>query len=123
MSTGPFLLANYASALTGNVHPIKIQPETAQLSVDGVQNAIPAGPADDPRQAIVSRRRGIGLFAAKVGFRVTVAGTSGFPVGSIHYIPWLNATTLAGVVAPKYQPAEYQGATGRIIGYSPERLG
>lgn len=123
MSTGNFIYSNYFSALTQKTHAIRIQPESGTLVINGTTNTAPAGPVDDPRQAQVSRRRGIGLFAAKVGVRVTAEGTSDFSVGRTFYIPWLNAATLASVVEPKFQSGTYQGATVRVIGYSPERIG
>lgn len=122
MSTGNFIYANYASALTGEVHPIRIQPETATLVINGQTNTIPAGPVTSQLQAQVTGRRGIGLFAAKVGVRVTASGTSDFAVGSVHYLPWLDASTLFSVISPKFQEGTYQGAAVRVIGYSPERF-
>lgn len=123
MSDGNFIYSNYFSALTGNTHPIRIQPESGALVINGVTNTAPAGPPDDPRQAQVTARRGIGLFAAKVGIRVTAQGTSNFDVGRTFYVPWLNSATLASVIEPKFQSGTYQGATVRVTGYSPERLG
>lgn len=121
MSNGPFLRAFYSSAITGKIHPIRIQPESASLVIDGVTNTIPAGPADDPRQMKISQRRGIGKFAQKVGVRVTGAGTSGFAVGTVHYVPWLNGSTLASVIEPLGKTGSYLGASVEVIGYSPER--
>jgi|SRR5687768_10503033 len=123
MSTGNFLQAFYRSSFTGEIHPIRIQPESASLVIGEQTNTIPAGPATDPRQAQVSQRRGIGLFPAKVGVRVLTPGTSGFAIGSVHYVPWLDSTTLASVVEPKFQTGTYQGAAVRVVGYSPERVG
>lgn len=123
MSDGNFIYSNYFSALTGKTHPIRIQPESGSLVINGTTNTAPAGPADDPRQAQVTARKGIGVFAAKVGIRVTATGTSNFSVGRVFYVPWLDSTTLASVIEPKFQSGTYQGATVRVIGYSPERIG
>lgn len=122
MSSGNFIFAFYKSSTTLKTHPIRIQPETAQLNIAGTANTIPAGPADDPRRALVSSRRRVGLNAAKVNVVVTVAGTSGFAVGTQHSIPWLDYETLLSVIEPPFQTGTYLGASVRVTGYSPEKL-
>ena len=77
MSTGNFLNAFYTSD-TGEVHKIRIQPETAALARGATTNTIPAGPATNEQQVLVSAsRNSVGIKARKIRFRMTSPTTVG----------------------------------------------
>lgn len=120
MSTGAFQNSFYNSNKTGDVHPIRIQPETLTLSVGGVANAAAAGPAGSPISAQVSQsKRSKGLNARTVTFKFTPASPAGYLVNSPITLPWL-----AGVGDfdnfKAGDPISYQGGSGEIVGTTAE---
>lgn len=122
MSTGPFLDAFYQSD-TGEIHRIRIQPETASLARGGITNTIPAGPATNDQQVRVSAsRNSIGVKARKVRFRLTTPTNVGgiIAAGSVLELPWLQPDTYLQVTRPGGQEVTYQGGSGVIIGGTPE---
>jgi len=111
MSAGNYLDAFYTSDLI-NVHPIRIQPETAALVIDGVTNTIPAGPADFPISAKVSGgKRQLGLTARSVTVKWTTTPPTGYDDEGEITLPWLDPTTWLGLA--KEQTGTYltQGVT------------
>ena len=123
MSTGAFIESRYENGLDGGIHPIRIQPETAQLSIGGTVNAPPAGAIDSELRAFSgSRNRRGAVNARKVGIEITDGGDNGYEVGSVVYVPVLQAANLAAFLIPANQVATYNGATGRVVGSSPERV-
>lgn len=122
MSTGPFLNAFYTSD-TGEVHRIRIQPETASLARGVTTNTIPAGPATNDQQVRISAsRNSVGVKARKVRFRMTSPTTVGgiIAAGAILELPWLDPVTFLAVTRPGGQVVTYQGGNGVIIGGTPE---
>lgn len=122
MSTGAFLRAFYTSD-TGEVHNIRIQPESAALVIDGTTNTIPAGPAVNDQQIMVSAsRNAFGIKARKVRVRVLTPTTVGgvIAAGSILSFPWLNPVTFLEVTRPGRQTGTYQGGSVQVVGGTPE---
>jgi len=122
MSTGQFLPAFYESD-TGEIHRIRIQPETAALAVGSVTNTIPAGPATNDQQVRVSAsRNSFGVKARKVRFRMTTPTTQGgiIAAGEVLELPWLQRESFLDITRPGGQEVTYQGGTGVIIGGTPE---
>lgn len=121
MSVGIYLDAFYESD-TGEIHNIRIQPETASLVIGGVTNTIPAGPATNAQQIKVSASRGeFGVKARKVRVEVLTAGTSGLTPGSVIELPWLQSASFLDVTRPSKQEGTYYlGATVKVIGGTPE---
>lgn len=123
MSTGPFINAFYESDI-GEVHNIRIQPETAALVIDGTTNTIPAGPADNAQPIKVSDgQRALGVIPRKVRVRFLTATTSGgvIAAGSIGEFVWLDPGTFLTVTRPGRKEGTYQGASVRVLGGTPER--
>lgn len=122
MSTGAFVASKYEDSLNGDIHPIRVQPETLTLNIGGTANAAPAGDINSQLRAFSSSRRRRGAVCArKVGLVVTASGTNGYEVGSTLYVPVLQPLTLAGYLDPADQTGTYNGATVRVIGSSGER--
>lgn len=123
MSTGAFIESFYENGLNGDIHPIRIQPETAALTIGGTENTPPAGPATSELRAFSSQRNRRGAVnARKIGFEVTAAPAGTYEVGSTIYLPILQPATLAAMLFPPNQTGTYNGATIRVVGSSPERV-
>lgn len=123
MSTGAFVNSRYQNGLNGDIHPIRVQPETLTLDIGGTVNAPPAGAINSQRRAFVgSRRRRGAVNVRKVGVIVTAAGENDYEVGSTLYIPVMVPTVLNSYLDPADQTGTYNGATVRVIGSSAERI-
>lgn len=120
MSAGQFLRAFY-ELNSGEVASIRIQPETAALVMDGVTNTVPAGPADVPGSAAVSRgNRALGINARKVSIRFTAEPPTGYSDNSVITLPWLQPTTWEALALGS--TGTYLGAGVQLVGKSPERI-
>lgn len=120
MSAGNFLDAFYATN-GGEICAIRIQPETAALSLGGVANTIPAGPATQLASAQVSRgKRSIGVNARTVTVKFVGAGPDGYQANGKITIPWLNPGTYEEI--PNKATGTYLGAGVILAGKSPERI-
>lgn len=120
MSEGAFIQSFYESNKTGLVHPIRIQPSTLALSVGGVANAAPSGPAGNPISAQVSQgKRSKGLNARTVTIKFPTTPPTDYKVGSPITLPWLNGTTDFDTFA-NGDAVSYLGATGVLIYTSAE---
>ncbi len=90
MSAGLFELSTYESN-EGDLYPIRIQPETLQLNINGA-NAAPTG---EPDQAVSARarksRRAYGVGARTVRVRFTAAAPTGYAEGQVLTVPVLTA--------------------------------
>lgn len=112
MSTGAFKFSKYEDD-DGNIHPIRIQPETETLSLGGA-NSPPAGTVDDNQFVRVSGSpRAYGLKARWVSFRFTDATPpNGYKPGSLLRLPILTESVYDGIIAGA-TTGTYQ--TGAII--------
>lgn len=122
MSTGIFLNANYEDN-KGDVHAIRIQPETASLVIGGVGNAIPALPAGglvQPVAQVSGGKNQRGLTARRIGIRLTAASPEGgYLERGTHYVPWLAPATFPDPALK--ETGIYNGNACVVIGSSPER--
>ena len=120
MSAGRFLRTFY-QADNNEVHPIRVQPETASLSIGGTTNAPPSGPATvgiSARATAGNRRIGLSARAVTVVFDEG-SEPAGYAANSPIRIPILTPATYASI-----SPGEagtYLGAPVTVIGLSPER--
>jgi len=123
MSTGEFVAAKYQNGLNGDIHPIRIQPETLGLTIGQIVNGEPAGAIDSDLRAFSSSRNRRGAVnARKVGLEILTSGPNGYEVGSTIYVPVLIPETLGAFLLPADQEGTYNGATVKVIGSSPERV-
>lgn len=119
MSAGPYISSFYSSNKTGLIHPIRIQPETLTLTVEGTANAAPTGPADIPVSASVSAgKRSLGLNARTVTFKFPTGAPSGYKDDSPITLPWLNPATFDPIA--RGNSVSYLGSTGVVQGTSAE---
>lgn len=110
MSSGAFSLVGYAADYgTGTaVHPIKVQPETLALVINGEANdGAATSTITNPISAIVSKsRRGYGLHPRLVSFRFTGTPPSGYLANQTYRLPLVNKDIAAEAVT---------GATGTYL--------
>lgn len=118
MSAGNFVRSRYESN-SGEVYPIRVQPETLLLTIGGSSNTAPAGAitAEVSARANGSRRT-LGMNARTVTVAFTAAQPEGYAANSTLTIPVLN---------PTFWDTITRGATGtyletaiEVVGKSPE---
>lgn len=92
MSSGPFLRSFYTDD-DGEVHPIRLQPETLAAQFNDVENDAPVGPATSNISAqVTGSRRGLGLFARYVTVKFTAAPPAGYQANAVYKITVPSAT-------------------------------
>lgn len=120
MSAGNFLDAFYETD-TGDIAPIRIQPETAALVLDGKTNAIPAGPAVIPVAARISgSRRAYGIHARRVRVKFGATPPTGYLPNGVVTLPWLQIDTYASL--KKGDTGTYLGSSVTYVGKSAEQI-
>lgn len=120
MSAGAFLRAIYESD-AGTFHPIRVQPETVALVIEGVTNTVPGGPINSPISARVGgSRRGIGLKARTVTVEIPGGGATGYIENAKITLPVLDPATYLAL-APN-QTGTYLGQTATVLYKTPERV-
>lgn len=110
MSAGAFIDSVYSTD-SGGLYPIRIQPETATLSINGVANTAASGPvpAGVPSAQVSRGRRSHGVNARLVRIRFTGAVPPGYkPEGTI------TLPVLAQAVYAQY--AKTQTGTYTLLG-------
>jgi len=120
MSSGAFKISKYSSTKTGLVHPIRIQPETLDLTLGGNSNDEPSGAVSSPISAQVSQgKRSLGLNARTV--TVTWAGTppTGYAAGGSITLPWLDEANFSTLV--RGTTGTYLETACRVVGTSEEK--
>lgn len=121
MSAGPFETGRYACQATGDIHPIRVQPETKSLSVNGVTNAYPTGEANSPVSAQTSQsRRSLGINARSVTIKFPATAPTGYKVGEPIRLPWFQAFPTPSFI--KGQAVSYLGGTGELVGFEQEKV-
>lgn len=110
MSAGVFERSRYQADYGAGtaIHPIRIQPETAELVLNSVTNDPPVGGITNPISVQVSRgRRSLGLHPRFVAIAFTGTPPDGYAVGQTYRVPLLTPTIAAEAIA---------GATGTYLG-------
>lgn len=119
MSAGPFSRSFYADD-DGEIHPIRLQPETLAATFAGTANAAPAGPATSDISARVSgSRRGKGLFARYVTIAFTATPPTGYAVGGRYKIA-VPSKTIYDAIALN-GACNYLGVAGQVISKTAEK--
>jgi hypothetical protein len=97
MSAGAFTRTFYEDD-DGDIHPIRLQPETLAATFASVANAAPAGPVDNEISAqVTGSRRGLGLFARYVTVKFTATPPTGYVANAFYKIAIPNPTVYAGI--------------------------
>lgn len=125
MSAGSFVRVAYqASYNVAAIHPIRVQPETLQLSVTiggtAVVNTAAAGAITTPAGVRVSAgRRSRGVNARLIRIRFSGVTPDGYQANSTITLPALNAALLG---APNGATGTYLGQPIVVVGTSPETV-
>ena len=122
MSAGAFLNAFYETEV-GNIAPIRAQPETAALVLDGTTNAIPAGPATAgfPSAQVSKGRRSIGVNTRLVRVQFAPgAAPTGYKEGVAIALPWFQADSFANL--PTGATGTYLSASVVMVGKTAESV-
>jgi hypothetical protein len=125
MSAGQFEDGKY---LSGNsfIYPVRVQPETKDLTLNSVANAYPTGEltADIGTLTLTGGRRRLGVVPRTVTVEMTAAPTGAVAdyagVGSTFTVPVFNPTVWAGYT--KGQTGTYLGTAVKFINKSPELI-
>lgn len=123
MSAGVFKNVGYAADYGAGtaIHPIRVQPETEQLTLDGTANTgEDSADISNPISAQTSKsRKGLGLHPRTVSVKFTAAAPTGYAENQIYRIPLLNKDIKAK--ATKGQTGSYLGVAVEVVSnYAPE---
>jgi hypothetical protein len=106
MSAGPFQIYRY-EADNGDIHPIKLQPETVAANIGGA-NSPPSGQVSNDISAWVNRgNRQYGLRPRYVTVRFTSGAPTGYKADQLYRIPILTQARFNAVG---------RGTTGTYLG-------
>ena len=119
MSAGTFSKAFYATD-TGNIAPVRVQPETLTASVGGGANASAAGPATTgfPAVLISKSRRSKGIHPRYVTVEFSATPPAGYAIGGYYNIHIMQASVWAAV--EEGDTGTYLSTAVRVISKSPE---
>jgi hypothetical protein len=119
---GSYVFSGYASTDDpARVYPIRVQPETIALVINGISNDAPSGGTTEQVSARVSgRRRTYGCNARTVAVQFTGTPPSGYKPGQTIHLPILKPDVFADIV--KNQTGSYLSAAIRVIGKKPEYI-
>lgn len=118
MSAGNFVRSRYQSN-SGEVYPIRVQPETLALTIDATANAAPAGAitAEVSARANGSRRT-LGMNARTVSITFTATPPEGYATNSTLTVPVLTSALWDDI--SRGDTGTYLGVAVEVIGKSPE---
>lgn len=117
MSSGAFTLSKY-EADNGDIHPIRLQPETLSANV-GSANTAPTGTVTVSLFASARKnKRAYGLGARTVRVKFTGSAPDDYEPNQILTIPVLTRTVFDAVVVGG--TGTYLGSPIQIVGKSPE---
>lgn len=126
MSSGPFVLVSYRALYDPTqYHPIRVQPETLLLEIDGangnVTNTAPTDPVTNPISAYVSGGvRNIGLIPRKVTIAFGDNPPAGYQPNGRITLPWLDPVTFVGI--RRAQVGSYLQADITVVSTTQERV-
>lgn len=125
MSAGSFVNSRYEATYDPSmVHPIRVQPETLDLTVTlasgSTANEATTVAINNPISASVSKgRRAIGLNARLIRVKFTGTLPTGYLANSVITLPAINPNLLT---APKGATGTYLGVPIEVVGTSPETV-
>lgn len=118
MSAGAFSNVTY-EANAGSFHPLRCQPESLALVVNGVTNAAPTDAINNSQRAQVSKNnRSSGLKARRVVVRFTGTVPTGYATGGLYTIPVPDPDVFNGIV--EFQTGTYLGEAIEVVSLQPE---
>jgi len=123
MSSGPFEAGKY-EAISGTIYPVRVQPETKDLTIGGTANAYPAAAVSNGVSKIALRRgkRAFGPAIRTATVKLTADGAGAFAdykEGNTYTIPIFAQATYD---AWNYnEVGEYLGIACELIGLFPAK--
>lgn len=118
MSAGAFTRTFYEDD-DGEIHPIRVQPETLTAEFNSVVNAPPTGPTDSNISAqVTGSRRGLGLFARYVTVKFTATPPAGYLANSFYKIAVPNKTVYDAITINS--AGEYLDVATQVISKTDE---
>lgn len=119
---GSYIFSGYASTDNpAKVYPIRVQPETIALVINGISNDAPSGGTTEQVSAKVSgKRRSFGVNARTVTIEFVGTAPTGYKVAQPIRLPILKPDVYAGIL--KNQSGNYLGSTIRVVGKRPEYI-
>lgn len=121
MSAGVFERSRY-EADNGDVHAIRVQPETIAATFGGTANNPPAGAVDQQVSARVGGgNRRYGVKARAVSVTWTGAPPAGYADDELLRVPILTPD-LYDAITPNSTVGTYLGANVIVVGKLPERV-
>lgn len=118
MSSGPFVKNARYELDNGDIAPIRVQPETLALTINGVANASSADAVTTASSAVVSRgKRAKGINARTVTVVFDSAPT-GYKQDSPIRLPWLVPDAFVNIKSG--DAGNYLGSAVTVVGKSPE---
>lgn len=88
MSNGPFVLGRYESALSGNIHPVRVAEFTDQYRFNNNRrNAYAQGGVNDDKFVATNRKAGRGVIVTRIFRCITVQGGSQLQEGGYIDVP------------------------------------
>jgi len=123
MSAGSFEPGLY-EAISGTIYPVRAQPETKGLTIGGVANDYPAGPATSGVSRIRLRKgkRAVGpaIRTATVVLTADGTGETGeYEAGTRHVVPLFSQDTYDAYQID--QTGTYLGIACRVVGLFPSK--
>lgn len=120
MSSGAFERSKYESD-DDEIHPIRIQPETAEATFGGTANAAPAGAITNSISARVSNgNRQFGLKPRTVTLVFNSSPPANYKAGTYIRIPILTQSLYEAIELDTV--VSYLGGTPTVVGKSAERV-
>ena len=118
MSAGVFTLTFYEED-GGDIHPIRLQPETLQATFEGVDNDPPAGPTtSDISAQVTGSRRGLGLFARYVTVKFTGTPPATYAANQVYKITVPSKTVYDAIT--KGSDGTYLGVATQVVSLTDE---
>ena len=121
MSAGAFENGKYESNTLGTIHPIRTQPETKALVIDGNTNSYPTGDAVLPSAQVSRGKRSLGINARTVTIKFPSAVPTGYKVGSPITLPWF-ADTVEFLGFKAGDTGTYLATAIEVVGTSAEKV-
>lgn len=120
MSAGVFVTRAYAASYSETAnHPIRVQPETLELSFGLNSNGDAIGAINNPISAVISRgKRQLGLRPRTVTIKFTGEPPEGYEEAGNITLPWLQRTGFDTI--SKGTTGSYLGADIECVGKSNE---
>ena len=119
MSAGVFLRTRY-EADSGEIHPIRVQPETVAANIAGA-NAAPSGTTTQSISARVNKtNREFGLRPRFVTVRFTSTVPDGYEADNLYRIPILTPSRFTAINVGA--SGTYLGSDIEVVSKSPENV-